>query len=197
MDLKNLKHWIDTIFHHHGNGTLPPAPTNAPVSINPAPSGGGMWTHGMSQPDDRGAVMLQAVEAKRASDPKWAGVTKWFFIKDAVTTFYTGKDVPLDLSANLEDAALMLSPAISGGAYHLDGRGLYSAYAYTAAEPGSGAKFVRGAEMTDAQAFPGDNVVNGVVLKAGPDISVIDAFIANCDATGNLPVVAHSQANVA
>jgi len=200
-----FKQWVDLMWHHATNGTLPPVPTEAsgPVSVPPAAtpvappavvaaptpvapplSTVTEWVNGMSQPDSLGFVKLQLIEQQRAYDPRWSKVAEWYSIKDILTTFTLTDEQRLNVEANMVECAVTANGPLAGD-HPFDGRALTQAF-LASAPTRPGATYSRGPQLFNTMSF-----ASGFVDKPDPTVADLPAFIAACNASGVYPVINH------
>lgn len=184
---QEFKQWVDLLWHHATNGTLPPAPTAAsgPVAISPAPAPSvspspvptpaatATLSDGVLEVDSRGFAKLAAIENQRATDPKWHNAPMWYAIEGLPNETFEAR-------ANLTEAKEMLAMG-STGAVDSGVGVLNNAYAMT--QVGTGFGYQRGTPYPDARSFIGDNVdAGGNVVYRGLRPSDIPAWVAACNA---------------
>ena len=138
----------------------------AQVQVPTAP--GITYVNGMSQPDTRGLVKLQAMEAWRASDPKAANIPAFWAIQDILTepTFNLTPAQAFNVSSNIANARFQMGvmgyPAWNAGPCWYN-------YAMTQVP---GKLYNIGAQQTDALSFRGDLVVGTKVYFIGTHIAL-------------------------
>lgn len=187
MDINSIiAAWSQYFLSLYNAGANVPLPPNmSDQTPAPAPPTAPEWVNGMSQPDSRGFVKLQAIEAERASDPRWANACTWYSIKSAIASFPLNDAQKLNIEANGVECAVLCNSALMGD-HPFDNRALNQAFqALPPTHPG--ATYTRGPQFPDALAFP-----SGFVDKPDPTVADIPTFIATCNATGKYPVIDHT-----
>lgn len=157
-----------------------PAPTPAPSPV-PDETSALPLPEGVIAIDDRGFAKFAAVEAERASNPNWANAVEWYAIEGL------GKYETFTTRANLTEAWFLLamgsSGAITDGALCVN-----TAYAMTP-DPENVKAYIRGLPYEDARSFIQDNKDStGNVVYRGPRPSDIPAWVAACNAKGQIPI---------
>lgn len=201
-----IEGWLKYAMHHAKHNTPPaatipeapapapepaPPPAPAPEPAPPPVASSPDWA--ASQPDERGFVKLAAIEAERASNPAWANATAWYAFEATLSAFQLNDAQKLSVQSNLQEAKSLMM--INGGdAPAFDSRSLNTAYTIT---PGNGAsQYTRGEPYSDALSFIGTNLdAQGNVTYKSPAPEDLAAFIANCKASGNLPIIDHKGFN--
>lgn len=182
---------IDTLIRTDCAKTLTDLITNLHTQNPPS-----AWTNGMSQPDARGFVKLQAAEEIRqlALSSNNAGIVawamgradltggpvlpEWYAIQDALSTFQLNNEQMFNVSANVANSRWR--QAITGGNIML---GLWWAYNMT---PKPGTLYDIGERYTDAAAFAGELKVGDKLYTPGVHVQdVKTALLSIMNVIGN------------